>query len=187
MVPADRSDADLVSRAQAGERGAFETLVNRHADRLYVVVLRFCGNAHEAEEVTQEAFLRAWRGLHRFEGRSEFSTWIYRIGVNEAKRRLETRRPTTSLEDSGIDVMDTRQSPAQRAEQADLERALEHAIGELPADHRLPLILRDIEGLSTSEAAKVMDLKEGAFKSRLHRARIAVREAVADLVTEEDA
>lgn len=189
MAIGARDDLDLVRRAQAGEREAFETLVNRYADRLYAVVLRFTGDSHEAEEVTQEAFLRAWRSLDRFEGRSQFFTWIYRIGVNEAKRRIERRSlhgAVTSLEDSGIEIADWRDSPARRAEHRDLERALERAIEALPPDYRLPLILRDIEGLSTSEAAEVMDLKDAAFKSRLHRARMTVRDAVADLVREDD-
>lgn len=178
-------DLDLVQRAQAGEREAFEQLVGRHADRLYAVVLRFCGDAHEAEEVTQEAFLRAWRSLDKFEGRSQFFTWIYRIGINEAKRRVERRRPTTSLDESAIEIADSRPSPARAAEHHDLQRALEQAIRDLPPDYRLPLILRDIEGLSTSAAAEVMELEEAAFKSRLHRARMIVREAVADFVSEE--
>lgn len=168
MATGRRDDLDLVRRAQAGEREAFETLVSRHADQLYAVVLRFCGDPHEAEEVTQEAFLRAWRSLGRFEGRSQFFTWIYRIGVNEAKRRIERRTPhgaMTSLEDSGIEIADWRESPAPRAEQRDLEQALERAIEALPPDYRLPLILRDIEGLSTSDAAEVM-----ASRSRPSRA-----------------
>lgn len=190
LIPMDaREELDLVERAGAGDREAFEMLVTRYADRLYAVVLRLSRDPHEAEEVTQEAFLRAWRSLPRFEGRSQFFTWIYRIGVNEAKRRLE-RRPqasSTSLEESGIEVADWRDSPARRAESRDLERALEEAIANLAPEYRLPLILRDIEGLSTAEAAQVMELKEAAFKSRLHRARMAVREAVADFVPEEQA
>jgi RNA polymerase sigma-70 factor (ECF subfamily) len=181
-----REDLDLVQRARAGDREAFETLVGRHADRLYGVVLRFCRDGHEAEEVTQETFLRAWRSLHRFEGRSQFFTWLYRIGINEAKRRYERRRPqattTGSLDDAGVEIPDWRDAPEPRAQSRDLVHALERAIADLPPDHRLPLILRDIEGLSTTEAAEVMELGEAAFKSRLHRARMSVREAVADFV-----
>jgi RNA polymerase sigma-70 factor, ECF subfamily len=180
-----RGDLELARRARAGEREAFETLVGRHADRLYGVVLRFCRNADEAEEVTQETFLRAWRSLHRFEGRSQFFTWLYRIGINEAKRRYERRGPqaaTGSLDDAGVEIADWRDAPERRAESRDLVRALERAIADLPPDLRLPLILRDIEGLSTTEAAEVMELGEAAFKSRLHRARMSVREAVADFV-----
>lgn len=178
---AARDDADLVQRAREGDRGAFEALVTRHADRLYAVVVRFCGDPGEAQEVTQEAFLRAWRSLDRFEGRARFFTWLYRIGVNEAKRRAERQRThvaTGSLDESGHEIPDWRGAPGQVAEARDLQRALERAIAALPPDYRLPLILRDIEGFTTEEAAEVMDLKQAAFKSRLHRARMQVREAV---------
>ena len=181
--PASASDEqELVERSRAGDRSAFEELVRRHADRLYAVVLRFVADADEAEEVTQEAFLRAWRNIGRFEGRSQFFTWIYRIGINEAKRRSE-RQPTAgavrSIEDSPIeDAPDWSEAPEFRAEQRDLRRVLEDAVRALPPDYRAPLILRDVEGLSTQHAAEVMELGEAAFKSRLHRARLAVRRAV---------
>lgn len=89
----DLDDEVLVDRSRGRDRAAFEELVRRYADRLYAVVLRLCTDAHEAEEVTQEAFLRAWRGIERFEDRSQFFTWLYRIGVNEAKRRSQRRPP----------------------------------------------------------------------------------------------
>ncbi|MCA1676084.1 MAG: sigma-70 family RNA polymerase sigma factor [Actinobacteria bacterium] len=180
--PASAEERRLVERAQGGDRSAFEELVRRHADRLYAVVLRFVADPEEAEEVTQEAFIRAWRSIGRFEGRSQFFTWLYRIGINEAKRRAE-RRPAagtvTSLEDSPIDdAPDWSNAPELRAEQSDLRRVLEAAVRALPVEYRAPLILRDIEGLSTEEAAAMMDLREAAFKSRLHRARLAVRRAI---------
>lgn len=178
-----------MERAQGGDRGAFEQLVRRYADRLFAVVLRFVAGADEAEEVTQEAFLRAWRSIGRFEGRSQFFTWLYRIGINEAKRRAERRPPAgqvVSMEERPVDdAEDVRESPAPRAEQAELRGALEHAVRALPIEHRAPLVLRDVEGLSTKEAAEVMDLREAAFKSRLHRARLAVREAIDDYLDED--
>jgi RNA polymerase sigma-70 factor (ECF subfamily) len=183
------AEAHLVRTAQSGDREAFEQLVRQHADRLYAVVIRVVGDRHEAEEVVQETFLRAWRSLGTFEGRSQFFTWLYRIGVNEAKRTYERRgaRPaSTPLEEAPGQAADERHTPHARAEAQDLRQALEAAIIELPMDHRMPLVLRDIEGLSTAEAAEVMDLGEAAFKSRLHRARLAVRAAVEELVTEED-
>jgi RNA polymerase sigma-70 factor (ECF subfamily) len=172
----------LVERSQAGDRLAFEELVRRQADRLYAVVLRFVGDADEAEEVTQEAFLRAWRSIDRFEFRSRFFTWLYRIGINEAKRRSE-RGPRAgavgAIEDSPIEeAPDWSEAPEFRAEQGQLRDVLEHAVRALPFDYRAPLILRDVEGLSTQEAAELMGLGEAAFKSRLHRARLAVRRAV---------
>jgi RNA polymerase sigma-70 factor (ECF subfamily) len=97
MRPASaEAEVVLVERARSGDRAAFEELVRRYADRLYAVVLRFVADGGEAQEVTQEAFLRAWRSIGRFEGRSRFFTWLYRIGINEAKRRSPWSRSMTS-------------------------------------------------------------------------------------------
>ena len=169
--------------AAQGHRDAFEELVRRHADRLYAVVLRLTGDPGEAEEVVQEAFLRAWRGIERFERRSQFSTWLYRIGLNEA-RRAAGRRPAERVlpaDDAALARFpDMREAPESRAEQRALRLALERAVRALPEAYRAPLILRDVEGLSTGQAAEIMDLGEAAFKSRLHRARLAVRNAIED-------
>jgi RNA polymerase sigma-70 factor (ECF subfamily) len=182
-------DAELVLRAQRGDRAAFEELVRRHADRLYTVVLRFLGDRQEAEEATQEAFIRAWQGISRFKRDARFFTWLYRIGINEAHRRTARRPPTglvSSLEQRSVEPPDRGESPQVSAERSDLRDALERAIGALEPDYRAPLILRDIEGLSTAEAAAIMDLGEAAFKSRLHRARLAVRDAVEGYLPEGD-
>jgi RNA polymerase sigma-70 factor, ECF subfamily len=181
------SEAALIDRARAGDRSAFEELVRRHADRLYAVVRRFVSSADEAEEVTQEAFLRAWRGIDRFEGRARFFTWLYRIGINEAKRRAERqpRVPVLSLDDEPVpEAPDWSEAPEARLGQRELLSALEAAVRALPSEYRAPLVLRDIEGLSTREAAEVMGLGEAAFKSRLHRARLAVRRALDDYFLE---
>ena len=190
-APVAKSDeGQLVERSQAGDRLAFEELVRRHADRLYAVVLRFVADADEAEEVTQETFLRAWRSIEKFELRSRFFTWLYRIGINEAKRRAERRPPAgaiSSIEDSPIDdAPDWSEAPDFRAEQGHLRRVLEDAVRALPIEYRAPLILRDVEGLSTEEAADVMELGQAAFKSRLHRARLAVRRAVDEYYLESE-
>jgi RNA polymerase sigma-70 factor, ECF subfamily len=190
MPPARFEDEQqLVARAQAGDERAYENLVRRHADRLYAVVFRFLGNGREAEDVTQEAFLRAWRGIGHFKGDSEFFTWLYRIGVNEAKRRIGRRASaprTTSLNrHPEVEVADWSHAPEADTGRAELEAVLEEAIGELKPAFRAALILRDIEGLSTAEAAEAMELSEAAFKSRLHRARLKVRRTVADYLGEQ--
>lgn len=178
----DLDDEVLVDRSRGRDRAAFEELVRRYADRLYAVVLRLCTDAHEAEEVTQEAFLRAWRGIERFEDRSQFFTWLYRIGVNEAKRRSQRRPPAGQVlsldQDPVAEAPDWSEAPELRAEQGDVRRVLEQAVRTLPPDYRAPLILRDVEGLSTAEAAAIMEIGDAAFKSRLHRARLAVRRAL---------
>jgi RNA polymerase sigma-70 factor (ECF subfamily) len=181
MQPGRDEEEELVRRARAGDRSAFEELVRCHADRLHAVVLRFVADREAAQEVTQETFLRAWRGIARFEGRSRFFTWLYRIGINEAKRRAE-REPaerTVSLDEEPIlEAPDWSQAPETRAEQGDLRRVLEDSIRALPIEYRTPVILRDVEGLTTEEAAEVMELSEAAFKSRLHRARLVLRHAL---------
>jgi RNA polymerase sigma factor (sigma-70 family) len=183
------AEPDLIERARAGDRDAFEELVRRHADRLYAVVIRFVADDDEAQEVTQEAFLRAWRGIGRFQGRSQFFTWLYRIGINEAKRRAAKRPPAellTSLDDEPIpEAPDWSEAPQVRLEQGALRDVLERAIRSLPVPYRATIILRDVEGLSTREAAEVMDLTETAFKSRLHRARLAVRRSLDEHFLEE--
>jgi RNA polymerase sigma-70 factor (ECF subfamily) len=183
-------DDVLVARAQAGDRGAFEELVRRHADGLFAVVVRLSRDRQEAEEAVQETFLRAWRGIGGFKGRARFFTWLYRIGVNEAHRRAR-RRPSagavTSLDEHPVQPRDLAPGPARRAEHGELRAALERAIRDLDPNYRLPLILRDVEGLSTAEAAAIMELGEAAFKSRLHRARMAVRAAVDDYLPSDDA
>jgi len=175
-------DQQLVRDAQAGDHAAFEELVRRHAGRLHAVVRRLVDSADDAEEVTQEAFLRAWRGIGRFKGDAAFATWLYRIGVNEAHRRRE-RRPSpqreTPLDEQIVEPREPRRGPAGAAEHRSLQTALERAIADLRPDLRIPLVLRDIEGLTTAEASAVMELGEAAFKSRLHRARLTVRDEIA--------
>ncbi|MGH2955972.1 MAG: sigma-70 family RNA polymerase sigma factor, partial [Solirubrobacterales bacterium] len=166
----------LIERAQGGDRAAFEELVRGSADRLYAVLLRFVADADEAEEATQEAFLRAWRSIGDFRGGSRFFTWLYRIGINEAKRRVERRPPAgllSSLDDEPVpEAPDWSRAPEVQAEQQEVRTVLERAVRALPIEYRATIILRDVEGLSTREAAEVMELGEAAFKSRLHRARL---------------
>jgi RNA polymerase sigma-70 factor (ECF subfamily) len=174
----------LVARAQAGDRGAFEQLVRCYADRLYAVTRQLGLSSDAAEDVTQETFLRAWRGIGSFRGDARFFTWLYRIAVNEAKRRLEREPAHTfvrSLDDGvAVEPEDVREEPYVRVAQAELRQALADAVLALPLKYRAPLILRDVEGLSTADAAAVLGLGEAALKSRLHRARAAVRSALQD-------
>lgn len=189
-APAEHlADEALVTRAQAGERTAFEQLVRRHADRLHAVVRRICADDLVAQEVTQETFLRAWRALPSFQGDAQFFTWLYRIAINETNRHLG-RRPAagavSSLEDQLIEPADPGPGPGQTAEGGELRAALQEAVRALEPAYRAPLILRDVEGLSTAQAAEILEVGEAALKSRLHRARMAVRAAVAGYVPDSD-
>lgn len=179
---ARNAEQRLVERAAAGDATAFEQLVRANSDRLYAVILRFTAHPEEAEEVMQETLVRAWRSIGRFEGRSAFFTWIYRIAINESKRRAEKRRrirTEISLDDSPLaEAPDWSASPELRSEQAGAVRELESAIAALGDEYRQAIVLRDLLGFSTREAAAAMEIGEPAFKSRLHRARMAVRRAL---------
>jgi RNA polymerase sigma-70 factor (ECF subfamily) len=183
-VSASTPERELIGRAQAGEVCAFEALASTYADRLYTVALRFLGDRGEAEDVLQETLLRAWRGIRRFEGRAMVFTWLYRIAVNESNRALERRqrrRSNVPVDEQAVEVpAPSSDGPASQAELQELRQALERAIGQLSAPCRTALVLRDIEGLSTREAADIVGVGEAAFKSRLHQARLSVRALVGD-------
>lgn len=184
MPAVQETEASLVARARAGDVGAFEQLAGAHADRLFAVLLRMLGDRSEAGDVAQEVMLRAWQGIGRFEGRSDFFTWLYRIAVNEANRALEKRSRRSA--DFPIDAeasqlpASARDEPTQQAENNELRTALDRALADLPPPYRTAIVLRDVEGLSTHEAAEIAGVSEAAFKSRLHQARLKVRAAIGD-------
>jgi RNA polymerase sigma-70 factor, ECF subfamily len=177
----DSSEHELIARARAGDQDAFAELVVLHGDRVYGALRRFGLDADEADEVAQEVFVRAWRGLARFQERSQFSTWLYRIAFNEAQRRLSRRSPARAepkpdREDPIVSVQESPElGPEAQTLEAEFERTLERALDELPADWRAAVVLRDVEGLSTRDAAEVVGVREAAFKSRLHRGRMQLR------------
>jgi RNA polymerase sigma-70 factor (ECF subfamily) len=175
------TERELIRRARGGDQEAFAELVMMHADRVYALLRRFGLDHAEADDVSQEVFVRAWRGLARFEERAQFSTWLYRIAFNEAQRRLSRRPPPRAEPDPERDDAiaalpeSARLGPEAQTLDREFERALERALEELPADWRTAVVLRDVEGLSTHDAAEVAGLGEAAFKSRLHRGRMQLR------------
>jgi RNA polymerase sigma-70 factor, ECF subfamily len=177
----DSSEHELIARARAGDEDAFAELVVLHGNRVYGALRRFGLDADEADEVAQEVFVRAWRGLARFQERSQVSTWLYRIAFNEAQRRLSRRSPARAepkpdREDPIVSVQEPPElGPEAQTLEAEFERTLERALDELPADWRVAVVLRDVEGLSTRDAAEVVGVREAAFKSRLHRGRMQLR------------
>ena len=183
---AGASDADLVTRAQAGDDRAFSALADRYSPRLRRVLFGVTRDCDAAWDAVQEALVRAWQNIGRFEGRSRFYTWLTRIGLNEAYRRVPSR-PEQSLEvyDAvGERIPDWGNQPDEVFESRDFLAAVDRALAELPDDYRVAVILRDVEGLSTTEAAQVLGVGERALKSRLHRGRLALRAKLDDHFTE---
>jgi RNA polymerase sigma-70 factor, ECF subfamily len=179
------SEHELIRRARDGDQGAFESLVAMHGDRVYGALRRFGLDAAEADEVAQEVFVRAWRGLGRFEERAQLSTWLYRIAFNEARRYMSRRRTGPAEANADVDgggddpVLSLPESPrlepiAQTLDH-EFERAVDAALAQLPDEWRVAVVLRDLEGLSTREAAEIVGVRQAAFKSRLHRGRIQLR------------
>jgi RNA polymerase sigma-70 factor, ECF subfamily len=175
------TERELIRRARAGDQDAFAELVMMHADRVYALLRRFGLDPAEADEVAQEVFVRAWRGLPRFEERAQFSTWLYRIAFNEAQRRLSRRPPPRAVTDpEREDAIAALPESAQYGPEAqtldrEFEQILGRALERLPADWRMAVVLRDVEGLSTHDAAEIAGIGEAAFKSRLHRGRTTLR------------
>ena len=178
------TEASLIAQAQGGDVAAFEQLSSAYADRLFMLLLRLLGDRGEAEDVAQEVMLRAWQGISRFQGRSSYFTWLYRIAVNEANRALEKRSRRLAGVPIGERELQLPTSPAddpfRQAEASELRATLGRAIAELPPPLRIAIVLRDVEGLSTREAADIAGIGQAAFKSRLHQARQRVRAAIGD-------
>jgi RNA polymerase sigma-70 factor, ECF subfamily len=186
------SEHELIRRARAGDEDAFAELVVMHADRVEGALRRFGLTPAEADDVAQEVFLRAWRGLPRFEERARFSTWLYRIAFNEAQRRLSRRGPPRAQTDPDRDDVilslpeSSQLGPEAQTLDREFERTLARALDQLPADWRAAVVLRDIEGLSTEDAADVAGVRQAAFKSRLHRGRIRLRALLEPYLTVEE-
>jgi len=191
----DPSDLEAVTRAAGGDHDAFRVLVERYQDRAYGLALRVMRDEEQAKDVVQEAFLKAYRSLDRFEGRSSFYTWFYRVVMNlciDAKRRQPSGRmvewdESHALEapaGTGLDAVDpARQQasgPAGDLERAELRDTIGRAIEALPDDARQTLMLREVDGLSYSEIAKSLGVPKGTVMSRLHHARRRLRTLLAE-------
>jgi len=179
-------EMQLVRRAKRGDDQAFEELVRRYDRNVFRIAQHITQNREDAEDVVQEAFLKAYSNLAKFQEQSKFYTWLVRIAVNEALMKLRRRKPerTVSLdeevktEDDSLprEVADWSPNPEQMYNQAELRDILTRTIQGLPAGFRTVFVLRDVEGLSTEETAQALDLSIPAVKSRLLRARLQLRE-----------
>ncbi|MGE5176497.1 MAG: RNA polymerase sigma factor [Hyphomicrobiales bacterium] len=187
---ASASDEELVQRAQRDDERAFGELVTRYETKVYSLALKMLRNPEDAEDVLQDTFLRAYRGIKAFQGNSTFSTWIYRITANSALMRLRKKQlPTVSIDDADereapINIADWSPGPVERLMSDELRKAMEDAVEALPPEFRQVFILRDVEELSNAEVADVLDLSVAAVKSRLHRARLKVRNRLAQYLNE---
>ena len=172
-------DAPLIAAAQAGDRRAIDELLARYEQRIYRFGLRMCGDEESAREVLQETMLAAFRNLPGFRGQASLSTWLYQIARSFCIKERRGARPTAPIE---ADLPDQTPSPDLQVQARQIGQALAVAIRELPSEQREVLVLRDVEGLSAQEAADVVGVEVGALKSRLHRARMALREKLAGVV-----
>jgi RNA polymerase sigma-70 factor (ECF subfamily) len=171
----ERVSPELVQRCRDGDESAWSELVEATYREVYAVCVRILQNPDDAAEATQDAYLKAWRGLGRFRGESAFTTWLYRIAVNAAISRHRSRRRRRAREtDPGDEMLAALPAPGSTEESAaarlDL-RSLEVAVAALPEHYRVPLVLRDVYGLSTEEVAAELKITQTATKVRIHRAR----------------
>jgi RNA polymerase sigma-70 factor (ECF subfamily) len=180
-------DAALVTRAQAGDTAAFDTLVERYADKVHRLTYKVLRHEEDAEDALQDAFLSAYRNLPRFKGESTFSTWLYRVAMNAALMRLRKRREgmvsieqPSDREDSRVTLQlaDWAKTPPDAVVNDELRQALERAVDLLPEELSKVFLLREVEGLSNGEVADILELSIPAVKSRLHRARVALRDSL---------
>lgn len=178
------SDEEVVERVRAGETALFEVIMRRYNQRLFRITRSILGNDGEAEDVTQDAYVRAYTHLDQFAGRARFSTWLTKIAVHEALARLRDNRrfvridaETESTEDL-VSLESKTPSPEQEVMTRTMRIVIEAAVDSLPEIYRSIFMLRDVEGMSTAETAECLDLSEESVKVRLHRARSLLRKDI---------
>ena len=191
MTNTAQSDIDLVKRVQKGDKKAFDPLVIKYQQRIANLISRFIRDPDEVLDVTQEAFIKAYRALPNFRGDSQFYTWLYRVAINTAKNHLATlsrRPPQGDIEAEIAEQMDMgtrlkeQETPERLAEEADLKAVILDAVDQLPEELKTALTLREIDGLSYDEIAEAMDCPIGTVRSRIFRAREAVDKAIKPLM-----
>jgi RNA polymerase sigma-70 factor (ECF subfamily) len=181
-----RSDADLITAARSGDRASIDELLTRYEPSIYRFGLRMCGDEEAAREVLQETLLAAFRHLSGFRGDAALSTWLFQIARSFCIKERRGAGRTRSLDDScSAELVDPAPAPDARAHAREIGEALSHAIAKLAPEQREVLILRDVEGMSAEQAARVVGIEVGALKSRLHRARMALRGELADALGDE--
>lgn len=180
-------ERELVSRCQAGDLSAFDNLMQQYEKKVYSLCFRMTGRPDDAADLAQDAFLKAYRAIHAFKGQSSFSTWLFRIVTNtclDERRRLGRRPSVFSLDrpletndgELALTLPDNSPDPLAVVVQSELQAEIQKLLNMLPADQKMVLILRDLEGYSYEEIAAALNITLGTVKSRLNRARIRLRE-----------
>jgi len=179
---------------RSGDRAEFARLVETHYEMIYRLALKMLNDSQDAEDILQETFTKAYQHIHNFDGRSELSTWLYRIATNEALMHLRRKRPQTfsienpeysdEAEQEPVQIVDWCCLPEQELMSAEARARMDAAIEKLPSSLRVVFVLRDIQGLSTREVGEVLDLSETAVKTRLSRARLRLREDLSSYYAE---
>jgi RNA polymerase sigma-70 factor (ECF subfamily) len=176
------TDLQVIDQVKAGNTALYEIIMRRYNQRLYRAALSILRDPTEAEDVIQDAYVRAYQHLDQFAGRSAFSTWLTRIAINESLHRLKLRQRNQQVtefdadEEESMNVMEPSLDPEQRASMLELGQLLEEAVLELPGQYRSVIMLRDIEELSTAETAAALELTEENVKIRLHRGHAMMRD-----------
>jgi RNA polymerase sigma-70 factor, ECF subfamily len=184
-----KGDAQLIDEALAGDSAAFGQLVTRYQDRLYNTLVHVVGSADGAQDTLQDAFTQAYVKLESFQRTSAFYTWLYRIAMNLAISRRRRERPIASVDEAreslGREVVDAAAGPEARLEQQERAAQVRRALETLTAEHRTILILREIDGCDYTQIAEMLELPVGTVRSRLHRARIELRDALKGTLQED--
>jgi len=186
----------LVKKSKEGDFEAFEELVNLHEKHVYNIAWNMLRNQEDAEEVLQETFIKAYNKLNQFEGRSKFSTWLYRIATNEALMIIRKKNPVQPVSlDEPIDdgyrtkirreLIDWKENPQDIYLKKELKEKIDYIIYSLPEDYRSVFVLRDIQGFSGEKVSEILSITIPAVKARLHRARLYAREILNDYFKEQ--
>ncbi len=181
------NDSELIEQTLQGRPAAFGVLVRKYQDRLFNTLARLLGNIEDAHDVVQDSFIQAFVKLETFQQSSAFYTWLYRIAMNMAATLRRRKRAVLSVdqarEATGREPIDLGESPGERLERQERQRQVRQAIAELPEEYRAVVVLREMEGFCYETIAEVLDLPIGTVRSRLHRARILLRDQLKEVLT----
>jgi RNA polymerase sigma-70 factor (ECF subfamily) len=183
-----QDDAQLILATRRGDQAAYGSLVRKYQDRLFTALVQVCGGREEAEDAAQDAFVQAYLKLTSFEGQSSFYTWLYRIAFNTAISRRRRKRPDLSIdrsrEQTGNEPIDGSEGAEELLLRRERAGMVQRALGQLNTEHRAILVLREMEGCDYDEIAEILDLPVGTVRSRLHRARLQLKEHLSTLLGE---